>query len=116
MKTALFFVTIFVFSMIWSMIWSMIIINYLPDAATANKRDKTRYSEKQCLIILETLSRTCTWFIYFLVISILTRYLGPSNTNFDLISKYPLITVLIALIILGVLNYLFVKKKYKTTD
>ncbi|MDW4041226.1 hypothetical protein QI036_09650 [Staphylococcus saprophyticus] len=41
MKTALFFVTIFVFSMIWS----MIIINYLPDAATANKRDKTRYNE-----------------------------------------------------------------------
>ncbi|MDW4179520.1 hypothetical protein QI183_11095 [Staphylococcus saprophyticus] len=112
MKTALFFVTIFVFSMIWS----MIIIIYLPDAATANKRDKTRYNEKQRLIILETLSRTCTWFIYFLVISILTRYLGPSNTNFDLISKYPLITVLIPLIILGVLNYLFVKKKYKTTD
>ncbi|MCE5130738.1 hypothetical protein QI060_07240 [Staphylococcus saprophyticus] len=56
MKTALFFVTIFVFSMIWS----MIIINYLPDAATGNKRDKTRYSEKQRLIILETLSRTCT--------------------------------------------------------
>ena len=57
-------------------------------------------------------------FIYkiFRSISILTRYLGPSNTNFDLISKYPLITVLIALIILGVLNYLFVKKKYKTTD
>ena len=112
MKTALFFVTIFVFSMIWS----MIIINYLPDAATGNKRDKTRYSEKQRLIILETLSRTCTWFIYFLVISILTRYLGPSDTKFDLISKYPLITVLIALIILGGLNYLFVKKKYKTTD
>ncbi|MBN6203731.1 hypothetical protein JZH61_07795 [Staphylococcus saprophyticus] len=86
MKTAIFLVTIFVFSMIWS----MVIINYLPDAATANKRDKTRYSEKQRLIILETLSRTCTWFIYFLVISILTRYLGPSNTNFDLISKYPL--------------------------
>lgn len=112
MKTALFFISILIFSMLWS----MIIINYLPGVATGNKRDKTRYSEKQRLIILETLSRTCTWFIYFLVLSILTKYLGPSNTNINLMANYPLLMLLIVVIILGILNYLFVKKKYKTFD
>ncbi|PHK49039.1 hypothetical protein [Staphylococcus edaphicus] len=112
MKTILFFISIFVFSIIWQ----IIITKYLPDAATGNKQDHSGYSEKQRSIILETLARTCIWLVYFLIITMLTRYLGQTQSTFDLMSEYPSLITFIALIILGCMNYWFVKKKYSTTD
>lgn len=109
MKTFAFFTIIFIFSAFWT----SLTIRYLPSETTGHKNNKSSFNTQQQSMIIEIFARTFVWFVYFLLLNIIMKYFGYWHNN-SLAKDYSELVYLLAIILLGVMNYFYVKRKYNS--
>lgn len=112
MKTFVFFTIIFIFSALWT----SLAIRYLPSETTGHKNNKISFNTQQQSMIIEIFARTFVWFVYFLLLNIIMKYFGYWNNDNNLVKDYSELVYLLALTLLGVMNYFYVKRKYNTKE
>ncbi|MEB7384474.1 hypothetical protein [Staphylococcus xylosus] len=110
MKTFAFFTIIFIFSALWT----SLTIRYLPSETTGHKNNKSSFNTHQQSMIIEIFARTFIWFVYFLLLNIIMKYFGYWNNDNSLAKDYSELVYLLAIILLDVMNYFYVKRKYNS--
>lgn len=110
LKTFAFFTIIFIFSALWT----SLAIRYLPSETTGHKNKKTSFNTQQQSMIIEIFARTFVWFVYFLLLNIIMKYFSYWNNANSLAKDYSELVYLLAIILLGVMNYFYVKRKYNS--
>ncbi|WP_437750526.1 hypothetical protein [Staphylococcus shinii] len=112
MKTFAYFTIIFIFSALWT----SMAIRYLPSETTGRKNKKNSFNTQQQSMIIEIFARTFVWFVYFLILTIIMKYFGYWNNDNGLAKDYSELVYLLAIILLGVMNYFYVKRKYNSKE
>lgn len=110
LKTFAFFTIIFIFSALWT----SLAIRYLPSETTGHKNKKNSFKTQQQSMIIEIFARTFVWFVYFLLLNIIMKYFSYWNNANSLAKDYSELVYLLAIILLGVMNYFYVKRKYNS--
>lgn len=110
LKTFAFFTIIFIFSALWT----SLAIRYLPSETTGHKNKKNLFNTQQQSMIIEIFARTFVWFVYFLLLNIIMKYFSYWNNDNSLVKDYSELVYLLAIILLGVMNYFYVKRKYNS--
>lgn len=67
-------------------------------------------------MIIEIFSRTFVWFVYFLLLTIIMKYFGYWNNDNSLAKDYSELIYLLAIVLLGAMNYFYVKRKYNSKE
>lgn len=102
---------------IFGILWTYIINNVLPSNITDIKNRKSeRYDEQQKMMFAEIFARSLVWLIYFVLTGLIMRLLNMTDNSKNLFLKFPELTILIATLVLLVVNYFIVKRKYAAKD
>ncbi len=67
-------------------------------------------------MIIEIFSRTFVWFVYFLLLTIIMKSFGYWNNDNSLAKDYSELIYLLAIVLLGDMNYFYVKRKYNSKE
>lgn len=107
------YIVLFGAMVIFGVVWTMVTKRYLPSEVVDNENDK--YDERQRKMFTEVLARNSVWFVYVLFVNLIFRYLGYWDTENTLLSNYPEWVYLVIIVLLTVMNYFSVRKKYTSS-
>ncbi|GEP83593.1 membrane protein [Staphylococcus piscifermentans] len=110
-------VTSIIIVVLFSFIWSWLTRNLLPSNISDVKgRKSKRYDEREKIMFAEVFAKSFVGIIYFVLFALLLRIIGISEDSRNLFLKFPEATIIVVALLLLVVNYFLVKRKYTVRD
>ena len=111
----MFYILLFISVLIFGIIWTIITNKYLPSETLDTKNtDRTGYDERQRTMFLEIFSKTFVGLVYTFFIGMILKIFALYQGHHTVypFNQFPELAYILIVVLLLVMNYFIVKKKY----